>query len=185
VTEKSEAMLKKQKITMKTSTGWYVLYVRSRWENKVHNYLQDMSIESFLPKVKVVKQWSDRKKCLLTPLFPSYVFVNVKTSLEFHKVLSVNGAYFYIQFGETYAKLTEKEIEQIKLLVNNEYLKEFSVHERMPKIGETKRIMHGPLHGLDCEILEADKYNKIIVRIDSLYQSIQATMSLDHFESVP
>jgi transcription antitermination factor NusG len=144
-----------------------------------------MSIESFLPKVKVVKQWSDRKKSLLTPLFPSYVFVNVKTSLEFHKVLSVNGAYFYIQFGETYAKVTEEEIEQIRLLVNNEYLNDFSVHERLPKIGETRQIVHGPLSGLECEIVEAEKYNKIIVRIDSLYQSIQATMSLDYFESVP
>ncbi|WP_046754927.1 UpxY family transcription antiterminator [Kordia jejudonensis] len=168
---------------MKFYAGWYVLYVRSRWENRVHEHLQDIAVESFLPKVKVVKQWSDRKKSLLVPLFASYIFVNIKSSLEFHNVLSVNGAYFYIQFGDTYAKLTEEEIEQIRLLVNNEYLNQFSTHDRLPKIGETKKIMHGPLRGLNCEIIEADKYSKIIVRIDSLHQSIQATMSLDYFES--
>lgn len=76
---------------MKFTNGWYALYVKSRCEKKVHKSLKDISLESFLPQVIKIRQWSDRKKTILKPLFPSYVFVNINSSLEFHKALSVNG----------------------------------------------------------------------------------------------
>ena len=169
---------------MESNLGWFVLYVKSRWENKVHDALQEMSVEVFFPKVKIVKRWSDRKKSTLKPLFPSYVFVNLKSSLDFYKALSINGACFYIKFGETYAKVTENEINQIKLLFNSNCIKEFTVGSKLPKIGETKKITQGPLKGLDCEIIEADRHNKIIVRIDYMHQNIVATMSTDSFVGV-
>ena len=42
--------------------NWYVLYVRSRHEKKVHQLLQEKGIESSLPLIKTIRIWSDRKK---------------------------------------------------------------------------------------------------------------------------
>lgn len=161
---------------MNFTIGWYVLYVKSRWEKKVYESLKDIFLESFLPQIKTVKQWSDRKKTILKPLFPSYVFVNINTSLEFHKALSVNGACAYIRFGKEYARVTEKEINQIKLLIGDKNISDIETNVELPKIGEVKKITYGPLNGLDCEIIKADNHNKIIVRIDSLQQNIMATI---------
>ncbi|MEM6684288.1 MAG: transcription termination/antitermination NusG family protein, partial [Bacteroidota bacterium] len=91
---------------MSLSIGWYVLYVRSRCEKKVYESLKEISLESYLPQVKTIQQWSDRKKVVHKPLFPSYIFVNINSSLEFHKALSVNGACSYIRFGKEYANVT-------------------------------------------------------------------------------
>ncbi|MGY0408867.1 MAG: transcription termination/antitermination NusG family protein [Polaribacter sp.] len=95
---------------MNFNIGWHVIYVKYRWEKKVHESLQEISLESFLPQIKTIKQWSDRKKTVLKPLFPSYVFVNINTSLEFHKALSVNGACTYIRFGKEYAREQRKKL---------------------------------------------------------------------------
>ncbi|UZO79154.1 hypothetical protein NBT05_09240 [Aquimarina sp. ERC-38] len=80
-------------------SGWYVLYVQLCHEKKVHNLLEENQLESFLPMIKTVREWSDRKKTIFKLLFLSYFFVKVSSSLEHHKSLSVDGAYRYVHFG--------------------------------------------------------------------------------------
>ena len=163
-------------------SGWYVLYTKSRFEKKVKDSLKDISVETFLPQVKVVRRWSDRKKTILKPLFPSYVFVNIKSSLELHKALLVDGAINYIRFGTEYAKITEKEIQDIKLLVGDTHISDIKIHAKHPKVGEKKIITRGPLSGLVCEIVRANNIHKIVVNIESLRQIITATVPLYFLE---
>jgi len=167
----------------KSGFSWHVVYVKSRFERKVHESVSEMAIESYLPMVKTVSRWSDRRKVIEKPLFPSYVFVNIKSSLEFYKVLSVNGACAYIRIGSEYATIREKEINQIKLLIGDKNITDIETNVQLPQVGETKKITYGPLNGLDCEVIKADNHNKIIVRINSLRQNILATVPLYSFEN--
>lgn len=167
---------------MNFNIGWHVLYVKSRCERKVHEYLKGIHLESFLPQVKVVRQWSDRKKTVLKPLFPSYIFVKINSSLEFHKALSVNGVCTYISFGNEYARVSNNEITQMKLLVSDKYISDVEVDTKRLKVGDIKTIDYGPLTGLKCEIIKAGNMNKIIIRIDSLQQNITATIPSYCFE---
>ena len=177
-------LIDKLSVRMKFKNGWHVIYVNPNSEKKVYERLKDISIESFMPEIKTIRKWSDRKKTILKPLFPSYVFVNINSPLEFYKALSVYGACEYIRFGEEYARVREKEINQIKLLVGDKNILDIETNVALPKIGEIKKITYGPLDGLDCEIIRVDNQNKIIVRIDSLHQNIMATISLNSFEKV-
>ncbi len=169
-------MQKNQRYIMEKQSCWHVLYVRSRHEKKVCNQLINMSIEAFLPEIKTISQWSDRKKTIIKPLFPSYVFVNIKSPLEFHNALSTYGACAYIRFGKEYAKVPGCTIEKIKRLMKADGLMEIETNAQLPKIGEIKKITFGSLSGLECEILKVDNAKKIIVRIDSLRQNITATI---------
>ena len=54
---------------------WYAIYTKPRNEKKVAENLAAIGIESYCPIVTTLKQWSDRKKMVETPLIPSYVFV--------------------------------------------------------------------------------------------------------------
>lgn len=168
---------------MTFNIGWHVLYVKSRWEKKVYESLKGISLESFLPQVKTIIQWSDRKKTVLKPLFPSYVFVNINTSLDFHKALCVDGACAYIRFGKEYATVTEKEINQIKFLLGNKNITDVAMDKQLPNIGDIKKIAQGPLRGLECEVLKVGNVNKIIVQIESLQQNITATIPCFSFEN--
>lgn len=42
--------------------GWYILYVKSRYERKINDLLKEALMESFLPQKASERQWSDRKK---------------------------------------------------------------------------------------------------------------------------
>jgi len=184
VSEGSGAMLRSNFFIMNLTVGWHVLYVKSRFERKVDQALKDISLESFLPQVESIRQWSDRKKTILKPLFPSYIFVNINSSLEFQKALSVNGACAYIRFGKEYARISEKEINQIKFLVGDENVTDLVMDTELPKVGDKKRIRYGPFTGLECEILKVGNVNKLIVQIDLLQKSITATIPSHYFEEI-
>ncbi|UNY98319.1 UpxY family transcription antiterminator [Zhouia spongiae] len=163
------------------SGKWHVIYVKSRYEKKVHKYLKEKNLISFLPVTKSIRKWSDRKKVVFKPLFPSYVFVYINTSLDFHKALSVKGACCYIRFGKEYAIVSDKEINQIKILVEDDNISDISTNNHNLKVGDTRQIESGPLSGLECEILKVGNSNSIKVKLDSLQQSIIASVPSCYF----
>ena len=61
----------------KEAYNWRVLYTKSRQEKKVAACLTEKGIKNYLPTIKTLKQWSDRKKMVEEVLFKSYVFVNL------------------------------------------------------------------------------------------------------------
>ena len=60
---------------MNFNIGWHVLYVKSRWEKKVYESLKEVSLESFLPQVKTIRQWSDRKKTILKTFVALHMYL--------------------------------------------------------------------------------------------------------------
>ena len=169
---------------MKTTSKWHVLYVRSRWEKKVHERIQEAGVESFLPIVKKVKTWSDRKKVVEEPLFKSYVFVNITSPMDFYKALSVNGASAYVHFGRDYAVVRDCEIEQIKQLLESNEILEIKTATELPEVGEYRKIICGALSGLECEVIRAKSSNKILVRLESIKQNLIATIPSHYLEQI-
>ncbi|WP_036384125.1 UpxY family transcription antiterminator [Muricauda sp. MAR_2010_75] len=169
------------KSTTLNNTGWHVIYVRSKHEKSVDRSLQEQGLESFLPLTKTVRLWADRVKKIQAPLFPSYVFVNIKSKKEFYQAIQVKGACCYLSFGTEYAKVSDKEIQQIKCVLGIKDLSEIRT-ETIPKflVGQMRQITSGPLKGLECEIVEIKNTQKVIVKISSLHQMISATLPL-HF----
>lgn len=161
---------------MKNTQGWHVIYVNAKHEKKVHEELQRRNIDSFLPMISTVRQWSDRKKKIQTPLFPSYVFVNIQSQHDFHNALSVDGACAYIRFGSEYGKVSQKEIEEIKMLVGVEDVTNVEMNRELPAVGDKLKIAQGELSGLECEVYKVNNANKIKVRLNSLHQNISATI---------
>ena len=104
---------------MTTTTHWYVVYTRPRWEKKVARLLEEASIGHYCPLNKVTRQWSDRRKIVLEPLFKGYVFVHLSPA-EMQLVRSIEGVLNYVHWNGVPAKVQAAEIEQIR-----RFLKEF------------------------------------------------------------
>src|SRR5690606_12212796 len=93
--------------------SWYVLYVKSKYEIKAASTLEKMGIETFCPVVKELRQWSDRKKMILKPLFNSYVFIKIKEENR-EQVFDVTGIVRYVYWLGKPAMVNDKEINTIK-----------------------------------------------------------------------
>ncbi len=153
---------------------WYVLYVKYQYEKKVALLLKEKNIEVFLPLVKSIRIWSDRKKKICKPLFPSYIFVCVNSKMDFYRALSTEGVVKYVRFGNDYAQIREKEILQIKQLLNLDDISEMDVTTHIPLKDQKMRINYGPLSGLDCKVIKVNKKRKILVKIESIRHCITA-----------
>src|SRR6476620_283455 len=114
---------------MNTQSQWYAVYTKPRWEKKVAGLFEKRGIEHYCPLNKVVKQWSDRKKTVLEPLFKSYVFVHVAESKRW-ELLNIPGIINYVTWLGKPARIKESEIATIR-----KFLKEFDAVE----------VVEGPL----------------------------------------
>ena len=97
--------------------NWYVIYTRSRFEKKTEDLLIEKGFEAYCPKRTIVKQWSDRKKQVVEPLFRSYIFVKINESQKYD-VLNTSGVVKFVNFKGEMAQVREEEIDRIKALLN-------------------------------------------------------------------
>lgn len=103
-----------------TVRKWYALYVNVRHEKKIMQKLLEKGVEAYVPIVKEMRQWSDRKKKVDVPLFTGYVFVKI-TVAEMDKPRWVDGVINYLRFENKPAVISEAEIEGLKYFVSHGY----------------------------------------------------------------
>ena len=59
---------------------WYALTVRHQHEWQVERLLQSQGWETFVPSYTVKRQWTDRTKEIVLPLFAGYIFCRFSAS---------------------------------------------------------------------------------------------------------
>ena len=92
---------------------WYVLRTKPQHEIKVAQRIAKLDLEVYCPVMKVVRQWSDRRKKIEVPLFRSYVFVHLKPS-EKNLVYDVPGILGFLNWLQKPAIVQKDEIDTIK-----------------------------------------------------------------------
>jgi transcription antitermination factor NusG len=98
---------------MNLKMEWFALYTKPRNEKKVAENLASLGIEVYCPLVTTIKQWSDRKKKVESPLISSYVFVKIEEANR-KDVFQVAGVVQYVFWLGKPAKIKPHEIEALK-----------------------------------------------------------------------
>lgn len=111
--------------------SWYVLYTKPRTELKVAQRLQEINLEVFCPSITEVRQWSDRKKKVTSPLFKSYVFVRLKEK-ERHLVFDVPGVIRYLFWLGKPAMARDEEIEVIRKWLEDDDVEDLRIDHLRP-----------------------------------------------------
>lgn len=149
---------------------WFAVYTRSRTEKKAYDELVKRGITCFLPLHKVLRQWSDRKKWVETPLFNSYLFVQISPK-EYLQVLQTQGLVRFISFEGKAVPIPPQQIEAIKIFLGQgspDYLPEDINLES----GATVEITRGAMTGLTGILLEVAGKHRVKVEIDCVGQSL-------------
>lgn len=152
---------------------WHALYVRSRSEKKVLSQLVEMGVEAYLPLITVVRKWSDRRMKVEEPLFKSYVFVR-SNNKQYIPILNVYGVVRFVCFEREAVVVPENQIAAIKKFVNDyENGEEFKMqNDEELKVGQTVRIINGPMKGLTGRLDTIRNKRHLIVYIDVVGQYI-------------
>ncbi|MEO8769666.1 MAG: UpxY family transcription antiterminator [Ferruginibacter sp.] len=159
---------------------WYVVYTRPRWEKKVALILLQKGIENYCPLNKVLKQWSDRKKVVLEPLFKGYVFICVPEASKWD-IKKIDGIINFVYWLGRPARIKESEINTIQ-----RFLQEFNdveVIDRQLDINTKVLVKQGVLmnyHGIIIEV----SGSRARVKIDSMGIQLSALFDKNNLEPV-
>jgi transcription antitermination factor NusG len=150
---------------------WYALHTRSRFEQKVYNGISGKSIEAFLPKIQVMSKRKDRRKKILIPLLPGYVFVHFDMNPEIYwDILKTVGVVRMIGFEGKPVAVKEDEMSSLMILNGTDR----TVHNRSyMQEGDRVMIMEGPLKGLVGFYLHhKGDTDKVVVSVELLHRSL-------------
>ena len=165
---------------MQETKNWYAVYTRPKWEKKVSELLTRKQIENYCPLNKVVRQWHDRKKTLMEPLFKSYVFVRTAEQELWH-TKTVDGVLSVVHWLRKPAVIRPGEIDAIKFFLN-EY-ESIQLEKTVMNINDTVRVVNGPLGSLEGNVIEV-KNRTVKVLLPSLGYHIIAEVTKENIEKV-
>jgi transcription termination/antitermination protein NusG len=156
---------------------WYALYVRSRYEKKVHQLLLEQEVVSFLPLLDTWKQWSDRKKRVSEPLFRGYVFVNIDIRKEQMMVLDTEGVVKFIGIARKPSVISQRDIDWLKTLV----MEPDAVHRHVNALpaGQRVRVLAGPFKDFEGVVVKQGRESRLVVFFESIMQGVEVTIVPD------
>jgi transcription antitermination factor NusG len=153
----------------KDTPRWYAVYTKSRTEKKLATELEEKGIEVYLPLLKTLKQWSDRKKWVEEPLFRSYLFVRIYDK-NYLDVLQTDGAVRFITFRHERIPVPDAQIEAVKAFLNDE--ERISTTETDYHPGDLVEIIRGPMRGLLGTLVEVKGKQRVMIEIESIGQRL-------------
>lgn len=130
---------------------WFVFYTQYNHEKKVHEELLKCGFESYLPLLRTIKQWSDRKMKVEIPMFPCYNFVMCEES-EIYSILTHKGIVKAIKVGDKFARISEKEMTLMKQI--EQHPDEVDIVAERVEMGERIKIKSGCFSGHYGEIIK-------------------------------
>lgn len=163
--------------------NWYAVHTRSRFEQKVYDGIHGKNIEVFLPKLQIMSRRKDRRKKILVPLLPGYLFV--RTALdpeEYINILKTVGVVQLIGVKGKPVPANEDQVQALMILNGTDRTVE---NRNYMKTGDRIRVMEGPLKGLTGFYLKhKGQGNKVIVSIELLNRSLEVNLEDSALEKI-
>jgi transcriptional antiterminator RfaH len=161
--------------------SWYVLSTKTRSEKQVYNRLIQSGVEAFLPMYITIRQWSDRRKKVELPLFPSYIFVHI-TYKQFLVALNTQGVFKYVSFEGLPAIVPQRDIDNLKILLSGHPDLEVSNRDFRP--GQKVKVVFGILKDLTGELVHCGRAKRLLVRIECIDQNLLVKIPANYLEGI-
>jgi transcription antitermination factor NusG len=153
---------------------WYAVHTRSRHEDRVCLGLQQKSFNAYLPKLEIWSKRKDRRKKIMIPMFPGYLFVELAT-LDNEIKINVLKTFGVVHIlgkprGSEPIPVPDDKIDAIRRIVDSKVeVQQF----QYPKVGEPARIIDGPFKGMEGHVLRTDYEKELfVIEIEILQRSV-------------
>jgi transcriptional antiterminator RfaH len=154
---------------------WYVIHTKPHQERLAQFYVNQLSIETFLPLLKLrnVRQ----QKAITEPLFPRYIFAKFDIAAQYRAVNFARGVLNIVEFGSKPAEVDEELIQALR-----ERLDEGCIIQPAHcfRKGELVQIKTGPLAGLEAVFVkEIPEQQRVLLLLKMLGLQAKLTMGIE------
>jgi transcriptional antiterminator NusG len=162
---------------------WFAVETRSRHEKKVATELQEKGIESFLPLSSEKRRWSDRRRLVLMPIFPRYVFVRIESSLSVRTpVLRTKGVISFVGNRGIGVPIPYVQIENLRNIFTQAV--PYIPHAFLD-VGQRVRIRGGCLEGVEGILAAVNGDKSLVVSVKLIRKSLAIRIEGYRVERVP
>ncbi len=150
---------------------WLAAYTRARFEEKFRSYCEAQGIEAFLPSYLSWRRWSDRKKLLHLPLFPSYVFVRVGEG-ERRGAVRAPGFLWFVRNHSGPVQVEEGELEAVRRVLTSGL-----AYDPLPdaQLGDDVEVVTGALRGCRGRLLSKSG-NAIVLLVTAIQAAVRVSL---------
>jgi len=149
---------------------WFAVQTLARHEKHVEAQLLEKRISSYLPLLKKVQQWSDRRKEVQVPLFGCYVFVRIRRFWETRlQVLKTPGVLGFVGCEGQGTAIPDEEVDSIRKILNEKI--PYGLHPFV-RVGMRVRIRGGSLDGIEGILVGQNRDQSVVVSVQLLQRSL-------------
>lgn len=148
---------------------WFALVVRPRHEKSVRRILDYKGYRTSLPLQRcrhtrrIGTNWESEK-----PLISGYVFVRHHPDNPIH-IVTTPGVLHIVSFGGKPSPISERDIEALERIAASELQ---VAQWKYPQVGDSVRLVAGPLKGIDGVVMRASSATRLIVNVHMLQRSV-------------
>ena len=155
---------------------WWVGHTRSRAEKSFAREMLAQRVTYFLPMRHYVMVWGGRRRKVLTPLFPSYVFF-AGSNEDRELALRTNRLAHVIPVRQRPQFVAE--LEAIRLAFHSGAV--LDLHPSIA-IGKRCRVIRGPLRGIEGVVIRKDATTRLILQVRMLGQGASLEIGPENLE---
>ncbi|MGD0892933.1 MAG: UpxY family transcription antiterminator [Terracidiphilus sp.] len=162
--------------------AWYAVQTSYRCEQRVGQGLTSKGFETYLPLLREVHQWKDRKKTIDVPAFCGYLFVRYEPSLRNRvKVLETGGVIRLLGGNHTPSPVSDIEIDAVRRTLSSGISCD-RCDALLP--GSMVRVIRGPMSGVQGRLVRIKNSLRLVISISVFSQAISAELNLCDVEAV-
>jgi transcription antitermination factor NusG len=164
------------------SSHWYAVHTRSNFEVRVADQLSAKNIENYLPAYEEMHQWQDRKRKVLVPIFPGYVFVRFGTRTPTRlRLLQTSGVVRIVGQGGKDEPVFDHEVEAIRSVLKSN-IRCFA--HPLLREGAWVRVKRGPLKGVQGYFVRLKNQSRLVISVNVLSQSVATELDCRDVELI-
>jgi transcription antitermination factor NusG len=150
--------------------NWYAVHTVARHEKRVAAQFEEKRVCTFLPLLRQIHRWSDRRSVVEIPMFSCYAFVRmVQTVEERLKVLRTPGVLAFVGSERRGTSIPDEQIESLRKAIN----------ENVPCLpypfisaGKRVRISGGSLDGVEGILMRQGIDQSLVISVELLQRSV-------------
>ena len=160
---------------------WLVANTKPYKENLAYVKLVKQGFKVFFPKIYKFNFSINKENKMLKPLFPGYIFVNIKSENNWTKIDNTFGIKRVLKFGKKPYFLSEEILKKIKNKCNSKDVLKKEINNL--KNGDKVKINKGRMGFIDAIFKEFIDKKRSIILIDFLSKKVSATVDNSSLET--
>ena len=164
-------------------TRWCVVYTQPRGETKALEHLSRQGYCAYLPRYRTLVSHARRRRVVLRPLFPRYLFAGVDhPSMRWRPILSTLGVADVVRAGDEPVPVPSEVVAAIR---ERERAGNFDRlnHQHSLRPGEFVRVTTGAFEDMVGRLIDLRAQDRVVVLLELLGRAVRAQLLAEAVEA--